>query len=119
MWKAKQGKLREGLLLGDNASLGSSFPARAEQIMRNINARRGELYTYQYWGKLSRSSSNQRSSSHSCCLSLGLLPSFWAALSVLLRVSGGGRKVLLLYLADSSDNVTAFRTSVMDVLAEA
>lgn len=87
--------------------------------MCNINARRGEGFTYQYWGKLSLSSSDQRSSSHSCCLSLGLLPSLCADLSVLLLVIGDGLEDLLLYLAESSDKVTAFRTSVVDVLAEA
>ncbi len=87
--------------------------------MCTINAGRGERFTYQNWGKLSLSSSHQRSSSHSRSLSRGLLPSFCATLSVVLLVIGAGLEALLLYFADSSDNVTAFPTSVIDVLAEA
>lgn len=38
---------------------------------------------------------------------------------MVLLVIGAGLEALLLYFADSSATVTAFRTSVMDVLAEA
>lgn len=65
--------------------------------------------TYQYCGKLSLSSSHQRSSSHSRSRSLGFLPSFGAAVGVVLLVMAAGRVVL----------ETAFRTSVMDELPEA
>jgi hypothetical protein len=120
---------REGLLLSDEAIDRTDIAQRllctsqAGQTVCNINARSqkraGELFhTYQNWGKLSLSSCHQRSSSHSCCLALGLLPSFCADLSVDFRVMGAGLEVFVLYLADSSDTVTALRTSVMDVLAE-
>ena len=74
------------------------------------------VVTYQNCGKLSLSSSHQRSSSHSLSRSLGFLPSFWTAWGVVLLVTGAGREVL--YLTDGSEVPLAFLTSVMDVLAE-
>jgi len=64
--------------------------------------------TYQYCGKLSLSSSHQRSSSHSLSRSRGGFPSFWADCDVVLLVIMAGR-----------DAPTALRTSVMDELPEA
>jgi hypothetical protein len=100
------------------ALAGASVSGKQSKPCVITNARRGEQFTYQNWGKLSLSSSHQRSSSHSRSLSLGLLPNFCATLSVVLLVIGAGLEALL-YFAESSDRVTAFRTSVIDVLAEA
>lgn len=63
--------------------------------------------TYQNWGKLSRSSSNQRSSSSSRSRSLMFLPSFWEVWGVVFLVMAGRVEE------------AAFRTSVIEVLPEA
>jgi hypothetical protein len=75
--------------------------------------------TYQYWGKLSLSSSHQRSSSQSLSRgfdSLWLFPSFPTVWGVVLRVMGAGLDDLC--LVETSETVTAFLTSVMEVFAE-
>lgn len=72
---------------------------------------KGGFPTYQYWGKLSLSSSYHRSSSHCLSRSLGLLPSLRAVCGVDRRVMGAGRVDLLLCFACSL-------TSVVDVLPD-
>ena len=87
-----------------------------------LGRRRGEgrtvqKKTYQYCGKLSLSSSNHRSSSHSLSRSLGFLPSFWTtACEEGRRVMGVGRAACDLCLDEWSVAVTALRTSVMEEL---
>lgn len=88
---------------------------KAKGVMRLWNAKR-VLTTYQYSGKLSRSSSHQRSSS-SFSRSRVLLRSFGTLWGVILLVMGAGREEYFLY--EGSVAVTALRTSVKDVLPEA
>jgi hypothetical protein len=74
------------------------------------------LATYQYSGKLSRSSSHQRCSSNSFSRSRGFLPSFGTLWGVVLLVMAAGRDECFLY--EGSVAVTALRTSVNEVLLE-
>lgn len=72
--------------------------------------------TYQNCGKLSLSSSNRNSSWISRSLSRGFLPNLWATWGVFLRDIVG--RVDLCLVEELSVTVTAFLTSVVEVLAE-